>query len=161
MFFKTAQRIGLLTVLMTSWCSGFAQNKVVVVPLGADEAETVTLYGRAAANSDQALIFEWPGTGVEVRTHDDGEGDSIFEVRIINTNAPGGPSFYLSVAGEGSSSLGPGVSRVSGGLAGTTLLITENNGSLGRMMRLHCFANVIAAGDDGFIQCMGITAGDP
>jgi hypothetical protein len=140
---------------------GFAQNKVVVVPLGGDDTSPATLYGRAPSSADQALLFEWPGTGVEIRTRNAGAGDSVFEVRIVNTNPPGGSSFYITTTGSSSSALNPGTSIKQGSLSGVSLLLTENKGSLGRMMRLHCFANVISGGDDGFVQCMGIPAGNP
>ena len=119
------------------------------------------LHGRAPSGADEALLFEWPGTGVQVRTHDTDAGDEIFEVRIVNTNPSGGSSFYIADVGHSASALTPGSSKKQGGLLGASLLLTENKGSLGRMMRLHCFANVIAGGDDGFMQCMGVTAGAP
>ena len=139
---------------------GFAQSKVVVIPLLSSDS-TGILYGRAPSSADKALLFKWPGTGVEVRTHDTDAGDAIFEVRIVNTNPSGGSSFYIANVGNSASPLTPGSSKKQGGLTGASLLLTENKGSLGRMMRLHCFANVSAGGDDGFIQCMGITAGAP
>ena len=140
--------------------TGFAQSKVVVIPLLSSDS-TGILYGRAPSSADKALLFKWPGTGVEVRTHDTGAGDAIFEVRIVNTNPPGGSKFSVVDVGSSSSSLTPGSSRKKGGLIGASLLLIENGGSLGRMLRLHCYANVIAAGDDGFMLCMGVTAGAP
>lgn len=119
------------------------------------------LYGRGSSEADEALLFRWPGTGVEVRTHDVDAGDAIFEIRLHNTNPPGGPSFYVVDVGSSAGLLSPGASQKHGGLIGEELLLVENNGSLGRMMRLSCFANVIAGGDDGFLQCMGVTAGAP
>ena len=157
---KLVKRMIIVALLLPLNTIAFAQNKVVVIPLAADEAPTVTLYGRAPSSADQALLFEWPGTGVEVRTRDVGAGDSVFEVRIVNTNSLGGSSFYVSTTSS-AGILNPGASIKRGGITGFSALLTENKGTLGRMMRLHCFANAIAAGDDGFVQCMGITAGDP
>ncbi len=117
------------------------------------------LYGRESSGADEALLFAWPGTGIEIRTHDTDAGDAIFELRIINTNPPGGSTFYIVDPGSSASSLAPGASKKAGGLTGASLLLNENKGSLGRMMRLDCFTNVIGAGDDGFMQCMGVTAG--
>ena len=151
----------VVALLLAISTTVFAQNKVVVVPLAGDEAASATLYGRASASADNALLFKWPGTGVEIRTRDVSEGDSVFDVRIINSNPPGGSSFYVTVVGSSSNILNPGSSIKRGGLTGTSLLLVENKGNLGRMMRLHCFATVISAGDDGTIQCMGITAGEP
>ena len=132
---------------------------------GFDPSKVLTsdrmLYGRAPSEADEALLFEWPGTGVEVRTHDTDAGDSIFEIRIVNTNPAGGSSFYIADVGSSASALVPGSSKKQGGLIGADLLLSENKGSLGRMMSLHCFANVISGGDDGFMQCMGVTAGAP
>lgn len=146
--------------LMAISIPGFAQSKVVVIPtLGSDS--TATLYGRAPSSENKALLFKWPGTGVEVRTHDTDAGDAIFNVRIVNTNPSGGSSFYIVNPGSSAGPLTPGSSVKQGGLIGASLLLVENKGSLGRMMRLDCFANVIAAGDDGFVQCMGVTAGSP
>jgi len=120
------------------------------------------LYGRGPSSADQALLFEWPDTGVEVRTHSIAAGDAVFEVRIVNTNPPGGSSFSVSnLISPSALALAPGASVKVGGLTGASVLLTENKGSLGRMMHLNCFANVISGGDDGFIQCMGITAGAP
>ena len=119
------------------------------------------IYGRGSSEADEALLFRWPGTGVEVRTHDVDAGDAILEIRLRNTNPPGGPSFYVVDVGSSAGLLSPGASQKHGGLIGEELLLVENNGSLWRMMRLSCFANVIAGGDDGFLQCMGVTAGAP
>jgi hypothetical protein len=120
------------------------------------------LYGRGPSGADQALLFAWPGTGVEVRTHSIAAGDAVFEVRIVNTNPPSGPSFWVSnLISPSAQNLAPGASVKVGGLTGASVLLTENKGSLGRMMQLNCFANVFGGGDDGFIQCMGITAGAP
>ena len=146
--------------LMAMSITGFAHNKVVVVPLQGSNL-TETLYGRAPSRDDETLLFEWPGTGIEVRTRDVGAGDAVYDVRIINTNAAGGSSFYVVEVGSTASTVAPGASIKRGGLIGVRLLLIENKGSLGRMMRLDCFANVIVAGDDGFIQCMGSTAGNP
>lgn len=121
-------------------------------------ASNRVLYGRGVSDADGALVLRWPGAGVEVRTHDAGEGDSIFHQRLLNTNPPGGSSFWVK-DGTTASSLTPGSSLRVGTLTGTSLLLVENKGNLGRMMRLDCFANVIVSGDDHFIQCMGLTAG--
>jgi hypothetical protein len=117
------------------------------------------LYGREPSSADGALLIDWPEAGIEVRTHDVGAGDSKFEARILNTNPIEGSSFGIVNPGSSASSLLPGGSSKQGGLIGLDLLLVENKGDLGRMMRLSCFANVIAGGDDGFMQCMGVTAG--
>ena len=161
MILEKVKQISIACVLLAVTTSGFTQNKVVVVPLGGDEASGDVLYGRAQSTESLTLLFEWPGTGVEIRTHDDEAGDSIFQVRVVNTNSAGGPSFFISDAVGSAVSLAPGTSRNEGSLFGLNVLLTENNGSFGRMMHLRCFANVVGGGNDGFMNCMGITAGDP
>ena len=153
-------RTSFLALILFVFAVGYSFANVVVIPLDSSDS-TGILYGRAPSSADKALLFKWPGTGVEVRTHDTDAGDAIFEVRIVNTNPSGGSSFYIANVGDSASPLTPGASKKQGGLIGTSLLLTENKGSLGRMMHLHCFANAIAGGDDGFIQCMGVTAGAP
>ena len=117
------------------------------------------LYGRQPSGADEALLIDWADAGIEVRTHDIDAGDSIFEARILNTNPAGGSYFSVVDPGSGSAPIAPGGNRKVGGLIGFDRLLVENKGDLGRMMRLSCFANVIAGGDDGFMQCMGVTAG--
>lgn len=117
------------------------------------------LYGRALSSADEVLLFKWPGTGVEVRTHDADAGDALFHVRLLNTNPPNGSEFIVMTIGGGTFSLAPGGNNKVGGLVGTNVMVVENHGSLGRMLRLNCFVNVISASDDQFVQCMGISAG--
>ena len=100
----------VVALLLAISTTVFAQNKVVVVPLAGEEAATATLYGRASASADNALLFRWPGTGVEIRTRNVSEGDSAYHVRIINTNPSGGSSFYVTDVGSSSSILNPGSS---------------------------------------------------
>jgi hypothetical protein len=94
--------------------------------------------------------------GLEVRTHDAGAGDSVAEVRIVNTNSAAEKSFRVIT--DVISGLDPGGSAAFGGLAGVDALVVENGG-IGRMVKLDCFGNVIAAGEDGFMQCMAVRAG--
>jgi hypothetical protein len=115
------------------------------------------MHGRASASADQALLISWPEMGLEVRTHDAGAGDSIAELRIVNTNSAAGRQFRV-VIGAGSTVVGPGGSIAFGGIGGVDALVVENGGA-GRMVKLGCFANVVAAGEDGFMQCMAIRAG--
>ena len=116
------------------------------------------LYGRDNAAANEALLLSWPAMGLEVRTYDPDAGDSVFHVRVRNTNPSGGTRFYVVVGGT-ATPIAPGASNRFGGLTGLTdAQIVENLGS-GRMVKLSCFANVIAAGDDGFMQCMAVTAG--
>lgn len=132
---------------------------------GFDPSEVIgsdrIIYGRAPSSADEALILEWPEAGIEVRTHDTDAvpADSVYEVRIVNTNPAGGASFYAVDPGTSSKSVVPGGSRKMGGLTGFDGFLVENRDGIGRMMRLTCFANVIQAGDDGFFQCMGVTDG--
>lgn len=114
-----------------------------------------TLYGRAPASAELKLLLSWRPMRLQVRTAAD--GDPSYQVRIRNTNAPGGPSFWV---GEGGTleNIEPGSSEAVGSLVGVDVRIVENGGA-GRMVLLHCFANVIVLGDDGFMQCMAITAG--
>ena len=161
MLLEKVKQISIACVLLALTTSGFAQNKVVVIHFGGNGGSGNVLHGRAPSSEDLELLFEWPGTGVEVRTRNGEVGDAAFEVRIINTNSSGGPSVYISDANGSTTSLAPGTSRDEGAVSGLSVLLTENNGSLGRMMHLRCFANVIGGGDDGFMNCMGITAGDP
>ena len=116
-----------------------------------------TLYGRAPAAGNRTLLLSWPAMGLAVRTHDAGAPDSPFQVRVVNTNPPGGTRFWVSTDG-GASQIQPGASAAFGGLSGLDARVVENGGS-GRMVRLDCFANVIAQGDDQFMQCMALTAG--
>jgi hypothetical protein len=116
------------------------------------------LYGREPASENEKLVLSLPAMGLEVRTYDPDAGDSIFHVRVRNTNPAGGTRFYVIVGGS-ATPIAPGASSRFGGLTGLPdALIVENLGS-GRMVRLSCFATVIASGDDNFMQCMAITAG--
>ncbi|MFA9401264.1 MAG: hypothetical protein ACERKT_09195 [Acidobacteriota bacterium] len=129
---------------------GFDPSQV----LGSDRI----LYGRGPSEADEALLIEWPEAGIEVRTHDADAEDAVFNVRILNTNPAGGSTFYI-VEGSSAASLAPGGNKKTGGLIGFDGLLVESKGGIGRMLRLTCFANVIAGGDDGFVQCMGVTDG--
>jgi hypothetical protein len=115
-----------------------------------------TMYGRASASADQALLISWPEMGLEVRTRDVGAGDSPAQLRIVNANSAA--ERHFRVVTDVVSMVGPGSSAVFGGLAGVDALVVENGG-VGRMVKLDCFANVIAAGEDGFMQCMAVRAG--
>jgi hypothetical protein len=115
-----------------------------------------TVYGRASASADQALLISWPEMGLEVRTHDAGAGDSIAQVRIVNTNSAAERRFR--VVTDVVSLIGPGSSTAFGGIGGVAALVVEGGG-VGRMVRLDCFANVITIGEDGFMQCMAVRAG--
>jgi len=115
------------------------------------------LYGRAPAAGDQTLLLSWPAMGLEVRTRDAGVPDSPLQVRIVNTNPPNGTRFWVSTD-AGATQIQPGASSAFGGLSGLDARVVENGGS-GRMVSLNCFANVIGASDDQFMQCMALTAG--
>lgn len=118
------------------------------------------LHGRAPATEDRTLLLSWDAMGLEVRTHDPGEGDSTFEVRIVNTNPAGGTELYVTEEGS-ATKVNPGSSNAFGGLAsGLDALVAENNGGAGRLLELSCFANVLVAGDDEFMQCMAVKAGN-
>lgn len=120
-------------------------------------AQGGTLYGRADASRDRAPLIKWPAMGLRVRTGNKGVPDAAFEVRIVNTSPPAGASFHVTV-GNSTTLVGPGTSSAFGSLSGLEARIVENGGA-GRMVLLHCFANVIAMGDDGFVQCIAIRAG--
>lgn len=115
------------------------------------------MYGRAPAGDDRTLLVSWPAMGLEVRTYDMSAGDSVYDVRIVNTNPAGGTRFRV-VKGTGISPIAAGGEDNFGGLAGLDALVVENGGS-GRMVKLNCFANVLESGDDGFMQCMAVVAG--
>ena len=66
------------------------------------------LYGRASSDTDQGLLIDWRGAGIEIRTRDTGAGDAPFDVRTLNTNPPDGPSFYVLKPGSSGGLLGPG-----------------------------------------------------
>lgn len=117
------------------------------------------LYGRAAADADGELLIDWQEAGMEVRTRDVGAGDAITDIRILNTNPPGGSSFYVANPGSNGGLLEPGADTKVGAFLGADRILVENKGDLGRMMRLTCFPNVLQGGDDGKVQCMAITAG--
>lgn len=116
-----------------------------------------TLYGRAPAAADQRLILSWPKMGLRVRTGDTDVPDGVSQVRIVNANPPNGASFSVTVGGS-ITPIEPGASAAFGALGGVDARVVENGGA-GRMVRLDCFANVIFAGDDGFMQCAAFTAG--
>jgi len=115
------------------------------------------LYGRASASDNRTLLVSWPAMGLEVRTHDVSAGDSLTDVRIVNTNSAGGTRFWV-VMPELISPIVAGGDDNFGGLAGVDALVVENGGS-GRMVDLNCFANVLAQGDDNLVQCMAVVAG--
>ncbi len=119
------------------------------------------LYGGAPAAEDEALVFRWPGTGVEVRTHDVGAGDSITDTRVVNINPGGGPSFRVTSPAFGAAALGPSSSVNIGGFTGASVLLTENGGSLGRAMKLDCYSSVNSSSDDQLLRCIGVTARAP
>ena len=103
-------RTSFLALILFVFAVGYSFANVVVIPLDSSDS-TGILYGRAPSSADKALLFKWPGTGVEVRTHDTDAGDAIFEVRIVNTNPSGGSSFYIANVGNSASSLTPGSSK--------------------------------------------------
>ena len=115
-----------------------------------------TLYGRAGAGADRAFLLSWPAMGLRVETHD-APGDDPFQVRIVNTNPPGGTRFKVAEPGL-ISPVAPGSSVAAGELGGLDARVVENGGS-GRMVRLDCFANILQLGDDSFMQCTALTAG--
>jgi hypothetical protein len=115
------------------------------------------LYGRAPAAENRTLLISLPAMGLEVRTHDVDAADPGYDVRIVNTNPADGTRFWV-VTGGIISPIPAGGEEKFGGLAGVDALVVENGGS-GRMVTLDCFANVLGAGDDGFMQCMAIRAG--